>query len=176
MTAGGCIRVPPDRRTLRDIRDAYEGMKEYQLHVGQWVHWFRFNKGATTAHPIYDTGPQRVWYPAITLPVLIGEYSRAPQNFDDDGLYLIDRVHLIFSYDAFFHTTMLDPDPSGQDHLNDRVGFDGHLFSVDLFIPRGRVASHFLTISVDLTEVGQADLDEDRPDSMFSPYLVEIPG
>jgi hypothetical protein len=151
-------------------------MKEYQLQAGQWCQWFRFNPTATTAHPIYDTGPQRIWYPAITLPLVIGEYRRAPQNFDDDGLYLIDRVHLIFSYFAFFQSEIPDPDPSGRDHVNDRVGFDNHLFSVDSFIPRGRVASHFLTVSADLTEVGQAELDEDVPDTMFAPYLSEIPG
>lgn len=164
--------MPPDRRTLRDIRQAYEGMKnDYQLQVGQWCSWFRFNPTATTAHPIYDTGPQRVWYPSIVLPVLLGEYTRAGQNFDSDGLYLVDKVHLIFSYDAFFHTTMIDPDPTGMDHVNDRVGFDGRLFSVDSFLPRGRVASHFLTVSCDLIEVAQEELDEDQPVPMFAPYL-----
>jgi hypothetical protein len=94
--------MPPDRRTLRDIQQAYYGMADYQLQTGQWVQWFRFNKTATTSHPVYDVGPQRMWYPAITLPVLLGDYNRAPQNFDDDGLYRIDRAHLIFSYFAFF--------------------------------------------------------------------------
>lgn len=147
-------------------------MADYQLQTGQWVQWFRFNKTATTSHPVYDVGPQRMWYPAITLPVLLGDYNRAPQNFDDDGLYRIDRAHLIFSYFAFFQTTMLDPDPTGQDHLNDRVGFDGTLFSVDMFEPRGRVASRFLTVSVDLTEVAQEEMDEDVETPMFAPYRV----
>lgn len=163
--------MPPDRRTLRDIRDAYEGMKEYQLHVGQWAHWFRFNKAGTTSHPVYDTGPQRAWFPPIVVPVLLGEYQRAPESFDDDALYQVDHVHLIFSYDAFFHSTMQDPDPNGQDHVNDRVGFDGHLFSVSSFLPRGRVASHFLTISVDLIEVAAEELQEDTDIPMFDPYL-----
>lgn len=163
--------MPPDRRTLRDIRDAYEGMKRYQLEAGQWVQWFRFNSPATTAHPIYDTGPQRVWYPSINLPCQIGEYRRAPKNFDDDGLYLIDNTHLIFSYDAFFHTQMPDPDPTGQDHLNDRVGFDGRLFHVTSFIPRGRVARYFLTVSADIAEVAVEDLAEDVDTGMFDQYV-----
>lgn len=162
--------MPPDRRTLRDIRYAYRGMKEYQFHVGQWVSWFRFNKAGTTVHPVYDTGPQRAWYPAITLPVLSLEYERAAQNFDDDGLYQVDRAHLVVSYDQFFHTTMLDPDPNGADHVNDRVGADGRLFSVDSFLPRGRVAAHFLTISIDLTEVAAEELAEDVAVDMFSRY------
>lgn len=164
--------MPPDRRTLRDIRDAYQGMREYQLHVGQWAHWFRFNKTGTTKDPTYDTGPQRAWYAPISLPVLIGEYARAGQNFDDGGLYLVDTLHLIFSYDQFFHTTMPDPDPYGNDHLNDRVGFDGHLFNVDSFYPRGRVGSYFLTVSCDLHEVAQEELDEDVAIPMFAQYVV----
>ena len=142
-----------------------------QLEQGQTVWWFRFNKNATTRHPTYDTGPQRVWYPPIPLPVWEAVYSRAAQNWDDDSLYLIDRTHVIFSYDAFFHTTMPDPDPSFQNHLNDRVAFDGHLFNCDSFLPRGRVADHFLTVSVDLTEVGQAELAEDADNSVFAPYV-----
>lgn len=164
--------MPPDRRTIRDIRDAYKGMWEYQIHVGQWVHWFRFDKADTTSHPVYDVGPNRLWYPPITLPVYIGEYQRQPKNFDDDGLYLIDNVHVVASYDAFFHTTMPDPDPTGQDHLNDRIAFDGRLFHVTRFVPEGRVASHFLTISIDVAEVAQEDLDEDPAAPQFAPYLV----
>ena len=164
--------MPPDRRTLRDIRSAYQGMKRGQVDQGEWVSWFRFNKSQTTSHPVYDTGPQRLWYPAITLPVWNAQYRRQSQNFDDSGLYLVDTVKLIFSYFAFFSTTMLDPDPNGQDHLNDRVGFDGRLFSVDSFLPRGRIASYFLTISVDLTEVAQEELIEDVVQDIFLPYVV----
>lgn len=164
--------MPPDRRTLRDIRDGDRAMKEYQRQVGQWAHWFRFNLAATTAHPVYDVGPQRVWYPPITVPVMIGEYGRAGQNFDDDGLYRLDSVHFVISKSAFFHTTMPDPDETGADHVNDRVGFDGTLFSVDSFQPRGRVAGYFWTISVDAHEVAQEDLDEDAADPMFAPYIV----
>lgn len=164
--------MPPDRRTLRDIRSAYEGMKKYQVDVGQWAQWFRFNSPATTSNPIYDTGPQRVWYPSIPVPVVLGEYRRSGRNFDDDGLYLVDRVHLIFSYFAFFSSTMPDPDPTGQDHVNDRCGFDGHLFNVTSFVPQGRVASYFLTVSCDLLEVAQEDLNEDALLPMFAPYLV----
>lgn len=145
---------------------------DYQPQVGQWCQWYRFNPSGTTANPIYDTGPQRAWFPFVTLPLMLGEYTRADQNFDDDGLYLVDNLHLIISYDQFFHTQMLDPDPTGMDHLNDRVGFDGHLFSVDSFVPRGRVASYFLTISCNLTEVAQEELDEDNDTGMWDRYLV----
>jgi hypothetical protein len=149
-------------------------MAEYQLDVGQWVQWYRFNKNATTSHPVYDTGPERAWYPAITLPVYMAEYVRADQNFDDDGLHRVDRAHLIFSYFAFFQTTMQDPDPTGQDHVNDRVLFDGSLFSVDAFNPRGRVADQFLTVSVDLRQVAQSELDEDFLTSQF-PTSTAVP-
>lgn len=162
--------MPPDRRVLRDIRDAYRGMREYQRDAGQWVQWFRFNKAETSSHPVYGTGPQRKWFPAITVPVLEATYGRASQNFDDDGLYLVDDLQLIISYDQFFHSTMPDPDPNGQDHVNDRVGHDGHLFSVNSFVPKGRVASHWLTITVVLQEVAQEDMDEDVPDPIFAPY------
>jgi hypothetical protein len=163
--------MPPDRRTLRDIRNAYEGMKQYQVDVGEWVQWFRYNQAASTSHPVYSTGPNRQWYPPITLPVVIGEYQRARRNRDDDGLYQVDRVHAICSYDAFFHTTMPDPDPNGADHVKDRVAFDGKLFSVEAFSPAGRVASYFLTISIDLVEVALEDLDEDFALSMWQQYI-----
>jgi hypothetical protein len=146
-------------------------MWEYQIQAGQWVSWFRYDTVDSTSHPVYDVGPNRIWYPAMTLPVMIGEYHRAAKNFDDDGLYLIDNVHLICSYDAFFHTTMIDPDPTGQDHLNDRVAFDGHLFHVTGFMPEGRVADYFLTISIDVAEVATEDLAEDPAAAMFLPYL-----
>lgn len=167
--------MPPDRRTWRDIYGAWDGMKEMQILQGQWAQWFRFNKAATTSHPVYDTGPQRVWFPSISLPVYLGEYMRAAQNFDDDGLYQTDRLHLIFSYNAFFTTGMQDPDPNNFDHVNDRVGFDGRLFSVNSFYPRGRVAGQFLTVSADCLEVGQADLAEDVDTAGLFMGYVTVP-
>lgn len=164
--------MPPDRRLLREIRSAYEGMKFYQLEAGQWVNWFRFNQSATTSDPTYDTGPQRAWYPPIKIPVIIGEYERAGKNYDDDGLYQVDRMYCIINYFAFFSTGMPDPDPTGQNHVNDRVGYDGHLFSLSGFLPRGRTASYFLTISVDMIEIGQAELYEDVAIPMFASYLT----
>ena len=150
-------------------------MKDYQREVGQLVLWFRFNEAATTAHPIYDTGPQRQWYPPVLVPAYISEYLRARKNFDDDGLYFVDHLHMIFSYDAFFRTGMPDPDPNGQNHLNDRVAFDGRLFSVSAFFPQGRVADRFLTISVDVNQVKQEEMDEDVEFTMFAPYW-NLPG
>jgi hypothetical protein len=164
--------MPPDRRTLRDIRSAYRGMQRYQEQVGEWVQWFRFNQSATTSDPTYSTGPGRTWYPAVTLPVLIAEDVRADQNFDEDALYLLDHLHLIISYDAFLHTMMPDPDPFQADHVNDRVGFDGKLFDVNTFVPRGRVAASYLTISVDCQQTSQEDLDEDVLSTLFAPYTV----
>jgi len=164
--------MPADRRTLRDIRSAYRGMRRYQREAGQWSQWFRFNKAGTTSDPTYGTGPGRVWYPSVTIPVLIGEYQRAGQNFDDDGLYLVDRLTLVMSYNDFYNSGIPDPDPSAQNHVNDRVAFDGRLFAVDTFIPKGRVASYFLTITVTLREVAQSELDEDVDSSMFDPYSV----
>lgn len=168
--------MPPDRRLLREIRSAYEGMKRYQIEAGQWVNWFRFDAAGTTSDPVYGTGPQRKWHYPIIIPAMIGEYHRAPQNFDDDGLYRIDRVHLIMSYFAFFSSTMADPDPTGQDHVNDRVAFDGHLFSVDSFTPQGHVGSYFLTISCDVAQVAQEEMQEDVPVKMFAPYITAGPG
>jgi len=162
--------MPPDRRLLREIRSAYRGMKSYQLEAGQWVQWYRFNKAATTSDPVYGTGPQRVWYPPLTIPVIIGEYDRAAENFDDDGLYQVDTVHGIINYFAFFSTGMIDPDPNGADHVNDRFAYDGHLFSVSTFLPRGRTASYFLTISFDGIEVAAEELSEDAPDPMFASF------
>lgn len=164
--------MPPDRRTLRDIRYAYHNMQRTQRIWGQWVQWFRFNQTSTTSDPVYSTGPGRLWYPPLTIPVQLGIYERALKNFDDDGLYLVDETKLIMSYDAFFHSGIIDPDPTGEDHLNDRVAFDGRLFELTSFIPKGRVADMFLTISASAREVAQEDLAEDPAAAMFAPYVA----
>jgi hypothetical protein len=104
--------------------------------------------------------------------VLIGEYHRAEKNSDDDGLYLVDTARLVLSYNAFFSSTIQDPDPNGQDHVNDRVGFDGRLFGITSFLPEGRVASFFLTITVDLIQITQADMNIDGSIEMFSGYVL----
>jgi hypothetical protein len=147
-------------------------MDRYQQQTGEWVAWFRYNQAGSTSHPTYDVGPQRAWFPPVTVPVVIAEDVRQGQNFDDDGLYLLDYLHLVISYSAFAHSMIPDPDPQSQNHLNDRVGFDGKLFSVNTFIPRGRVANAYLTISCDCREVASEDLDEDVLESMFAPYVV----
>jgi hypothetical protein len=163
--------VVSDRRTLRDITSAYQAMKEYQRDIGQQVQWFRFDQADTTSDPVYETGPQRIWYPAITMPCYLAEYQRSGQNFDDDGLYIVDRLHLILSYNFFFNSAMPDPDPTGADHVNDRVGFQGVLFSIDTFYPQGRVADYFLTISCDCRAVAQSEMIEDVTPPMFASYI-----
>jgi hypothetical protein len=164
--------VPPDRRTHREIRSANAEMKHYQYETGQWVQWFRFNQPATTSDPVYGTGPQRVWFPSVTVPCYISEYQRSGQNFDDQGLYLVDRLHLIISYSAWWHTNMPDPDPFRQDHTNDRVGYSSTLFAVDTFYPQGKVGNSFLTISCDLREVAAEEMLEDVPVPMFAEYFT----
>lgn len=164
--------MPPDRRTHRDVISAYKEMKGYQYDIGQWVQWFRFNKPATTSDPVYGTGPQRVWYDPVTVPCFISESQRASQNFSDDGLYLINRLHLIISYDAWWGSNMPDPDPYRQNHTNDRVGYQHTLYGVDSFYPQGKVGNNFLTISCDLREVALEEYQEDYGTTMFADYIT----
>lgn len=164
--------MPPDWRLIREINSAYKGIRQAQRLQGQTVQWFRFNSTATTSDPIYGTGPQRQWYNPISVPAYIGEVIRAKENIDDDGLYPVHRIHGIMSYREFFQSTIPDPDYTGQNHLNDRIGFDGWLFAVVGFLPQGRVADQFLTVSFDANQVAQEELDEDMQDPMFGPYVV----
>ena len=68
---------------------------------------------------------------------------------------------------------MPDPDTNGQNHLSDRIGFDGILFSADSFIPRSRVASQYLTISVTAIQLAQEEIIEDLPVPMFQSYVLD---
>jgi hypothetical protein len=164
--------MPPDRRTLRSINAAFRTMAAYQNYAGQWVQWFRLNKSATISDPMFGTGPGRVWYTPVIVPVIDARIIRPPRNFDDDGLYLVDRAHLVLSYRAFFNTVLPDPDTDGKNHYGDRAGLDGVLYTVTDFIPQGRIASNFLTISVDLIQVAYSELNEDVVAPMFAGYAV----
>ena len=166
--------MPFDRRLIQERTLAYRAMREYTGQVGQDLAWFRFNPNLTTSHPVYDVGPQRVWYNPVTVPALIGQYIRPSKNLDADGLYLAAQAHGTISYEAFVASGIPDPDPSEENHLNDRVGFDGHLFTVMEFTPVGRVASAFLTIAFVLHEVDRAIYEEDAAVPMFAPYITAV--
>lgn len=166
--------MPPDRRLLRDIQSAYDGMERAQLDQGEWVQWFRYLPNQSTSDPTYGTGPQRAWANPVSVPVWIGEYERAGRNQDGDGLYQVDHFHGILSYRFFFSSNIPDPDPNFQNHVNDRVGFDGKLFYLTSFLPRGRVASYFLTISFDATQLALEEFTEDADlnPTLFDQYIL----
>lgn len=160
-----------DRRFINEIRSLYRGLREFAYQGGMPVNWYRYNASSSTSDPVYDTGPERVWYAPITVSTIMARYIRAPRDYNDDGLFRVDRAQLVLSYFDFFSSTMPDPDVTGQDHLNDRVVFDGKLFRLEQFLPQHRVADQFLTIAIEMTEIAASELQEDTT-SMFSGFTT----
>ena len=148
-----------DSRLRRELRSVEKAIRQRQTLAGQWLQWYQIDYANTTSDPVYSTGPSRKWLAPVTIPAYSAWISQAPQSFGDDGLYLVDRLQAVVSVWEFEHRGMtLFTDDH---HLNDRVMFDGELFSVDSFIPGGRVADRYMTIAISALQVKPEEFEEE---------------
>jgi len=170
-----------DRRLRRNAIRINQGLERFGRQVGQDVLWYEWNAASVEDEDSSDPGPQfdddlydeggsqpgrpdapvgrnAEWWAPVTVRVLQAVLNEGEQEFQDIGNYTVDRLSIVVAYEALVKAGISNPTDRGG-HMNDRIGYDGRLFSVDAFNPRGRIANvPGFTVSVMATEIKDDEL------------------
>lgn len=169
-----------DFRLRRNARRINDGLRRQTRLVGQDVLWYVWiaesvededsdDPGSVFDSDLYDeggsqsiggnigTGQSAQWYAPITVRVYQAILNEGSQEFQPEGQYTVDRLTLIVSYESLKRAGIPNPTDRGA-HTNDRIDYDGRLFSVDSFNPRGRISNNVFTVTVQCLEIKDDEL------------------
>lgn len=108
-------------------------------------------------------GTTRRWGKGKTIPVYQAILTEGERQYGDTGTYAVDTLLLIVNYKVLVRHGITDPTDRGM-HYNDRIEYDGRLFSVTHFYPQGRIADSIITVTVSATEVKEDERRNDPDD------------
>jgi hypothetical protein len=184
-------------RLKRQIRHMDRQMKRATRGWGQTVLWYEWDPasvededggdpGIAFDDDLYDEGGSqsarvgpavgsgRRWKAPRTVPVYQAVLNEGEQEFLPEGNYTVDRLTLYVQYSELAKR-ISNPTDRGA-HVNDRIGYDGRIFSVDAFNPRGRIADAVMTVTVHCTEIKDDEMRLDGEDwysSSTSPSTMD---
>lgn len=151
-----------DRRLRRALRYIDRTIGRESLRRGQQVLWYEFDATSVSDAEdidLYDEGgsqlgegASRKWGSAVPIQTYQAILDEGAQQFLPEGAYTVDTLRLIISYAEMNAAGISNPLDRGA-HIHDRVEYDGRLWSVDSYNPRGRTADRSLTVTVICTQV-----------------------
>lgn len=126
-------------------------MRSYQRNTGEYVLWFEFNPALSSRHPVYDEGPNRMWFSPFVLPVMFTSFHQDDPKHTAEGLYTVSSATITFAvvetYDRFRSSAL-----NTGGHFKDRFSWTAPseaamVFTVTDFEKQGLVHGTYLTIS-----------------------------
>jgi hypothetical protein len=181
-----------DYRLRQNAARINKGIRNFSRLVGQDVKWYEFipqsvedvdstDSGTGFDDDLYDEGGEQVvnghhgasarWKAPKIIRVVQAIINEGSQQFRETGSYSVDTLTLIVQYEELVRKGLANPANRGA-HTNDRIGFDGRIFSVDMFNPRGRIATvPGFTVSIQALEVKEDEL-LDGPNWFELPFTV----
>lgn len=186
---------PTSKRLKRQIEHMDRTMTGAALGWGQTVLWYEFNpasiEDADSGDPdvafdddLYDEGGSQLnrvggaigsgrrWHSPKRVKVYQAMLNEGAQEFNPEGNYTVDTLTLIVQYSEL-RKKISNPTDRGA-HVNDRIGYDGRIFSVDSFNPRGRIADAIMTVTVQCLEVKEDEMALD-PEEWWGDGAVDVP-
>ena len=149
-----------------------EGMvDELRDPVGSEVDWWVWDAAAlasdynTWVDPIYDVSNQtpgqgRRWKDPIKLPVIMAQLLRSTNIMNERGYYVVDTLRLVVSVaDVNRLLPALLTDPNQQ--IKDRAVFQDEVFVPTRVLPRGRYATFYSVVTIDLNQLNPEELVND---------------
>jgi hypothetical protein len=141
---------------------------ELRNPVGTEVDWYVFDQDYLTSHPtdvydeVYDVSSQvpgkgSRWKTSFKMPVIMGQQLRGTNTMNERGRYLTDTLRLVLAIDDVNHLLpSLSSDPNN--HIQDRVVFQGEVFIPTRLLPRGRYKNNYSVITIDTNQCNPEEL------------------
>lgn len=156
-----------------------EGMvDELRDPVGTEVDWWTWDPTALAADyedwvdPIYDVSNQedgkgRRWTEPFKLPVIMAQQLRGTNVNNERGFYTVDTLRLVVAInDVQRLLPIMVTDPN--QHIKDRIVFQGEVFVPTRVLPRGRYANFYSVITIDCNQVNPEELVNDPQFQLYA--------
>lgn len=143
------------------MRSIQRGLRSFQREIGTEVLWYEFDPQTSSAGDTYQeggipnpfdpqlqtTGAGLVFRPPVQIPVVWMRFQPPEQVQTELGEYTVNRTSLRIASDAMRSSGLRYPfDPAA--HYNDRYFYNGFLYRVDTYAPRGWVHNAYNMVDV----------------------------
>lgn len=176
------------RNSARDVLRSYQrGLRQFQHDVGDNIVLYEFDHMNSTMDDTYDEGqlpdifdpsladtgqPGRVYRFPVTIPALWVFFHAPTEVQTEEGEYTVSTVNWRASTQTMIRSGLQDPlDPAK--HFNDRFSYNGFLYRVDSWAPRGWLVGRYMNVDVMGTEVKTEELAGDN--TPFTPPAPSLP-
>lgn len=159
-----------------ELRNIYDGVREGLYEpVGQILPWYVYDPTLTAVDPIYDVGgvpAGRRWLDPVNLTVASAVKVEGGAPANDNGLYVVSTLKLVFTVDAARHAGIADIVFNPEGHNVDRVIYESKVFEPTQVRTRGMLKAGYAVIGVDLAQVKSEELVNDP---QFQQYCTDAP-
>lgn len=164
------------RGSVRQILRSYQqGLTELQREIGDNIVIFEFDHVNSSMDDTYDEGqlpdifdpaladtgtPGRVYRNPTVVPAIWIRFVEPSRVATDEGEYLVSTLSFRASIQTMRRVGLEMPvDPSK--HFNDRFSYNGFLYRVDEWQPRGWLLGQYMMVDVVGTQVKTEEIAED---------------
>lgn len=176
------------RNSVRQLLRSYQkGLRQFQHEVGDNIVFYEFDRLNSTMDDTYDEGqlpdifdpaladtgtPGRVYRNPVIIPA-VWVFLTAPTTVQtEEGEYTVNTVSFRMSTQTAGRVGLQTPlDPAK--HFNDRFSYNGFLYRVDKWSPRGWLFGQYMMVDVSGTQVKTEELAEDA--TPFAPSQTDAP-
>jgi len=159
----------------REIRSIERGLREFQQEVGDVVEWYEFDPYLSGGGDTYQegsipdpfdaslplSGQGVVFRPPVAIPVVWLRFMAPESVQTDSGEYTINRTSLRMSANGIKSGALrhaFDPDY----HYNDRYSYNGFLYRVESFSPRGWLHGAYLMVDITGRQMKEEEFETDQ--------------
>lgn len=140
------------RHSLRREKNSiYRGLKELQREVGDTVGWYEPDPADSSSNSVYDEGPGTgaglVYRVSVPIPSVWIRLAPPAGVQTEGGEYLLRTCSLRISSAEIRRSGITHPISSEQ-HYNDRFAYNGFLFRVETYQPKGWLQGEFIMVDV----------------------------
>ena len=141
---------------------------ELRTPVGTEVDWYLWDEAALQTNytdwvdDTYDVSNQTLgkglrWVPPFKMPVIMAQQLRGTNVMNERGLYVVDTLRLVIAVDDL-QRLLPDMETSPNQHVQDRVVFQGEVFVPTRVLPRGRYKDYYAVVTLDCNLVNSEEL------------------
>lgn len=158
----------------REIRSAERGLTELQREIGDTVTWYELDPALSSGGEIYGEGGIQDPFDLTLAPSGAGLIFKAPKPTvavwirfiptttpqSESGEYTLDTSTMRFATKTLREAGLQHPqDPNW--HFNDRIAYNGVLFRVEEYAPKGWLHNAYLMIDVSLRQFKEEEMESD---------------
>lgn len=159
----------------KEINSIFKGLRQFQAEVGTTILWYEFDRANSTSSDTYGEGaipdpfdpslytpsPGLTFKPPKYIPVIWLRFIPPESVQSETGEYTVYTATIRISAKTMRESGLMSPlDPAA--HYNDRFFYNGTLYRVENYAPKGWVHDTWINVDVAGRQIKQEELESDN--------------